>query len=64
MNVLSCIVETMKIRTQVKDTLTDVSDASRKVVASTEWATVALIAVAVVSILALTLSVVALTEES
>jgi hypothetical protein len=39
--------------TSAKDTLEDVQEASRRVVATTEWATVALIAVSAVSLLAL-----------
>jgi hypothetical protein len=42
-----------------KATLDDVSAASRQVVATTEWATVALIAVAAVSVLALGIGVAA-----
>lgn len=36
-----------------RSTLDDVSEASKKIVATTEWATVALVAVAAVSLLAL-----------
>lgn len=50
----------MKIRTKAhdaldsaRDTLDEVSAASRRVVETTEWATVALIAVSAVSLLAL-----------
>lgn len=43
----------MNLRTKAKETLHDVSDASHKVVATTEWATVALICVSLVSIFAL-----------
>lgn len=50
----------MKLRTQAKDaldsardTLEDVQEASRRVVATIEWATVALIAVSAVSLFAL-----------
>jgi hypothetical protein len=50
----------MKLRSQAKDaldsartTLDDVSTASRRVVETTEWATVALIAVSAVSLFAL-----------
>ena len=43
----------MKLRSQAKETLDDVSVASRRVVETTEWATVALIAVAAVSLFAL-----------
>lgn len=52
-----------RLRSQAKDavaaareTLDDVSEASKKVVATTEWATVALIAVSAVSLLALGLA--------
>lgn len=44
--------------------MTDVSDASKKVVETTEWATVALIAVAAVSVLALGVGLVALSRSS
>lgn len=43
----------MNIRKQAKDTLEKVSDASMTVVATSEWATIALVAVAAVSLLAL-----------
>lgn len=57
----------MNIRRQAKeaidkasDTLENVSTASKKVVASTEWATVALVAVAALSVVALAVGVIAL----
>lgn len=40
--------------------MTDVSDASKKVIETTEWATIALIAVAAVAVLALGVGVTAL----
>ena len=43
----------MKLRSQASQALEDVSGASRRVVETTEWATVALIAVSAVSLLAL-----------
>lgn len=46
----------MNLRKRAKETLEDVSDASKKVVDSTEWATIALVAVAAVSLLALAVS--------
>lgn len=52
----------MKLRAQAadavesaRDAMADVSTASRRVIETTEWATVALIAVAAVSVLALTI---------
>lgn len=53
----------MKITRQAKETLEDVSTASRRVVETSEWAAVALIAVAAVSLLALTIAVVALNRS-
>lgn len=47
-------------REQAARTMNDVSAASVKVVATTEWATVALVAVAAVSVVALAVAVVAL----
>lgn len=44
--------------------MTDVSSASKKVVETTEWATVALIAVAAVSVLALGVGIAALSRSS
>jgi hypothetical protein len=52
----------MGLREKAKTTMTDVSDASKKVVETTNWATVALIAVAAVSVLALGVGVVAITK--
>jgi hypothetical protein len=53
----------MGIRDKAKQTMTDVSDASKKVVETTNWATVALIAVAAVSLLALGVGVVAISRS-
>lgn len=53
----------MNLRKRAKDTLDDVSDASRQVVDSTQWATVALVAVAAVSVLALAVGIVALADS-
>lgn len=53
----------MGIRDKAKQTMTDVSDASKKVVETTNWATVALIAVAAVSVLALGVGVAAITRS-
>lgn len=53
----------MTIRKQARETMTDVSDASKKIVASTEWATVALIAVAAVSLFALSIGIIALNRS-
>ena len=50
----------MNLRRQAREALEDVSDASKKIVTSTEWATVALIAVATVSILALGIGIIAI----
>jgi len=50
----------MNLRRKAQETLDDVSDASRRVVDSTEWATVALVAVAAVSLVALAVAVAAL----
>lgn len=50
----------MNLRRQAKKTMDDVAAASRSVVTGTEWATVALVGVAAVSVLALTLATVAL----
>lgn len=61
----------MKIRanahealSKAKDTLDDVSDASKKVVETTNWATVALVAVAALSLIGLTVGVVALSRST
>jgi hypothetical protein len=50
----------MNLRKKAEETLSDVSDAAERVVDSTEWATVALVAVAAVSLLALGIAVTAL----
>jgi len=50
----------MKITSKARQTLDDVSDASRTVIGTAEWATVALVAVAMVSVLALGVATVAL----
>jgi cell division protein FtsX len=50
----------MNLRRHAKEALDDVSSASKKIVTSTEWATVALVAVATVSILALGIGLIAL----
>jgi hypothetical protein len=52
----------MNLRKKAQETLDDVSDASRRVVDSTEWATIALVAVAAVSVVALAVAVTALNE--
>lgn len=49
-----------EMQTQARGAMADVSDASRRIVQTTEWATVALVAVAAVSVLALGVAVVAL----
>jgi hypothetical protein len=61
----------MNIRRQAKEaiekasgTLEDVSTASKKVVTSTEWATIALVAVAALSVVALAIGVIALGKAS
>lgn len=53
----------MNLRRKAKDALEDVSEASRQVVDSTQWATVALVAVAAVAVLALGVGLVALAER-
>ena len=50
----------MELRRKAKKALDDVSDAARQTVDTTQWATVALVSVAAVSVLALGLAVVAL----
>lgn len=50
----------MNLRRSAKKTLEDVSDASATVVDATQWATIALVAVAAVSLLALGVAVTAL----
>lgn len=52
----------MNLRKKAKETLSDVSDAAERVVDSTEWATIALVAVAAVSLLALGIAITALTD--
>lgn len=52
----------LTISKKARETMEDVSTASRRVVETSEWATVALIAVAAVSLLALTVAVVALAK--
>lgn len=58
----SGILGSMKLRSRAKETLDDVSHASKKVVETTEFATIALIAVAGVSILALIIAIRALNK--
>lgn len=55
-------MERLKLRSRAKETLDDVSTASKKVVETTEFATIALIAVAGVSILALFIAIRALNK--
>ncbi len=50
----------MKLTKQARETLEDVSTGARTVISTTEWATVALIAVSAVSLLALGVALVAL----
>lgn len=50
----------MKLRDRARSTLDDMSNASTQVIETTSWATVALIAVAAVSVLALSIGLVAL----
>jgi len=52
------------VSVQAKETLTDVSDASKKVIETTNWATVALISVAAVSVLALGVGLIALSRST
>lgn len=54
----------LNLRRQASETMTDVSDAAKKTISTTEWATVALVAVAGVSLLALALAVIALNRSS
>lgn len=51
-----------KLPTQARETLQDVSDASKKVVYTSELASVALVAVAGVAVLALILATIAITR--
>lgn len=53
----------MNLRKKAQETLSDVSDASRQVVDSTQWATIALVGVAAVSVLALALGLAALAQQ-
>lgn len=53
----------MRLGSKAKETLDDVSTASKKVVETTEFATIALIAVAGVAVFALILAVCALQKE-
>lgn len=50
----------MNLRKKAQDTLSDVSDASRQVIDTTEWATVALVSVCIVSVCALVAATLAL----
>lgn len=50
----------MNLRKRAKETLEDVSDAAGKVVDSTEWATIALVCVCIVSVCALVAATAAL----
>lgn len=50
----------LNLRKQASETLTDITDASKKVVTTTEQASIALLAVAAVSLLALGVAVIAL----
>lgn len=50
----------MKIRKQAEETMSKVTEASKAVVDSTEWATVALVAVAACAVLALAIATTAL----
>lgn len=53
----------LNLRRQASETMTDVSDAAKKTITTTEWATVALVAVAGVSLLALAVALVALSRS-
>lgn len=50
----------MNLRRKAKDALQDVSDASAQVIDTSQWATVALVSVCMVSVLALVVAVAAL----
>lgn len=50
----------MNLRRKAKEALEDVSDAARQTVDTTQWATVALVGVAAVSVLALAVGLLAL----
>jgi hypothetical protein len=56
--------ERLNLRRRAKETLTDVSDASKTVIETTQWATIALIAVTAVSVLALGISLYTLSKVS
>lgn len=52
----------MNLRRQAQETLEHVTDASKKTIETTEWATVALITVSAVSLTALVIALVALNK--
>lgn len=52
----------MKLTDRAHKTMTDVSEASKTVISTTEWATIALIAVTMVSVMALGIGITALTR--
>lgn len=54
----------MKLRQQAKDTMESVADASETVIETTQWATVALITVSAVSLVALGIALVALGKNT
>lgn len=54
----------LNLRRQASETMTEVSDAAKKTITTTEWATVALVAVAGVSLLALAVALVALSRSA
>lgn len=54
----------MKLLSQADETLAGLSDASRRVIETTEWATIALVCVAAVSVLALLVGTIALGRTS
>jgi len=56
--------ERFSLRKRAKETLADVSDASKTVIVTTQWATIALIAVTAVSVLALGISLYTLSKVS
>jgi hypothetical protein len=58
------VVNMLNLRRQASETFTDVSDASRKVMTSAEWATVAMISVTIVAVLALSVAVIALERST
>lgn len=57
---MGATIRPMNLRKKAADTLADVSTASRQVVDTTEWATVALVAVTALSLLGLIVGCVAL----